>query len=119
MRGFKKKKNCDRGNQCSNKHSGRKKIKPTYTKRDEDGEKEEKDETEKYGGQEKGRKIKLLTKCYFYENTKCMKEDCKFSHPEIECEDLKKNSCDRGNQCSMKHSSRKRIKLTYTRNRKN
>ena len=48
-----------------------------------------------------------------------MKEDCKFSHPEIEGEDLKKKNCDRGNQCSRKHSSRKRIKLTYTRSRKN
>ena len=57
----------------------------------EDGEREEIDETKEHGRQVKGRTTNKQTKCYFYENTKCMKENCKLRHLEIECEDFKKN----------------------------
>ena len=45
------------------------------SKGEENGEKEEKDETKGYGGQTKRQTTKKQTKCYFYENRKCMKEN--------------------------------------------
>ena len=70
-------------NNCLTELCSRGKIHKRVETGGEEGAKE-------HGGQVKGRTINTQTKCYFYENMECTKENCKFCPPEIECEDLKK-----------------------------
>ena len=68
----------------------------------------EHEDGERGGGKEKEKEKekKNSTRCYFNENTKCLRKDCTFYHARRVCREYNKNRCNRGQYCDDNHPKR-------------
>jgi len=62
-----------------------------------------KDEIEDHSEQTKRQTTTKKTKCKYYENTKCIKENCTYRYPRRVCKNYNLNKCDLGRQCKDNH----------------